>query len=143
MLGRKHGAHKSPEYKAHAAILQRCYNPKTNGWRNYGARGIKVCERWRNSFVDFLADMGPRPSPKHSIGRIDNDGDYGPTNCRWETHAEQTRNKRPTVWKRIVMQLVADKTDELERMIAEGKTEEEIAHWIARAYLPVTPEPRP
>ena len=75
----------------------RCDNPNATGYANYGGRGIKVCDRWRTSFAAFLADMGPKPSPKHSIDRIDNDRGYERGNCRWATPKEQRRNSRTFV----------------------------------------------
>lgn len=81
-------------YGSWAAMHRRCIYPCHEQFRNYGGRGIKVCSRWQ-SFDAFLADMGPRPSPKHSIDRIDNDGNYEPNNCRWALPAEQSLNKRP------------------------------------------------
>lgn len=71
----------------------RCLNKANPGFRNYGGRGIKVCKRWDN-FKNFYKDMGKRPSPKHSIDRINNDGHYEPSNCRWATQTQQARNKR-------------------------------------------------
>lgn len=89
----KHGKHGRPEYYIWRTMKQRCHNPKYQGYEYYGARGIKVCERWRNSFGAFYQDMGPRPTQKHSIDRINNDGDYTPDNCRWATVRQQERNK--------------------------------------------------
>ena len=83
-----------PERHAWQAMNRRCYNPKCPDYQDYGARGITVCERWRDSFENFLADMGPRPSSKHSIDRIDVNGNYEPSNCRWATLKEQLRNQR-------------------------------------------------
>lgn len=86
------------EYTTWVSILGRCYNDKCKDYRNYGARGILMCERWRNSFESFLGDMGRRPSAKHSIDRFpDTNGNYEPSNCRWATATEQARNKRSTL----------------------------------------------
>lgn len=89
-----HGMTRTPEHKAWLAMKYRCSNPNADEWDNYGGRGIVVCERWKNSFLAFYEDMGPRPSPKHSIDRKNNNLGYNPENCIWATDREQTRNKR-------------------------------------------------
>lgn len=96
-----HGDSGSPEYACWAGMIQRCENPNVENWPRYGGRGIMVCERWRISYAAFLADMGRKPSPDHSIERIENDGDYEPNNCKWATSEEQRLNQRPRSTKPI------------------------------------------
>ena len=83
----------TPEYETWKSMLSRGLGKDNAGRHNYADRGIIVCERWL-TFKNFLADMGPKPSSKHSLDRIDNDGNYEPGNCRWATKKEQDRNKR-------------------------------------------------
>ena len=84
----------TPEYRIWNDMKKRCYSPSSTAFHNYGARGITVCDRWRENFDHFLTDMGPKPSPKHSIDRINNDGHYEPGNCRWTTPDVQANNNR-------------------------------------------------
>ena len=93
-LRRSHGDWKSREYAIWAGMIQRCENPKDKNYASYGGRGIAVCPEWRQSYARFLADVGPRPGTDYSIDRINNNGDYDPTNVRWATRSEQQRNKR-------------------------------------------------
>lgn len=88
-----HGMSKTSEYMAWAHMKNRCYNLKDKKFKDYGGRGITVCNRWLK-FENFFADMGKRPSSGHSIDRIENSGNYEPGNCRWATAAEQSRNTR-------------------------------------------------
>jgi hypothetical protein len=94
----KHGDTKSAEFKTWVNMHTRCYNGNRKQWKDYGGRGIKIDPRWHKSnahgYENFLADMGRKPSQTHSIDRIDNDGDYSPTNCRWTTQAVQCRGKK-------------------------------------------------
>src|SRR5216684_477049 len=93
----RHGLHDRPEYGAWHQMKSRCETPSNKAFKNYGARGITLCERWHD-FAAFFADMGPRPTPEHSIERVNNNGPYSPDNCKWGTKLEQGRNKRTTVF---------------------------------------------
>lgn len=84
----------TPEYVAWLSMKARCYIPTAGGYAYYGARGIRVCDRWRDNFENFLEDMGPRPDAKHGLGRLDPNGDYTPENCRWMTRSEQNAKRR-------------------------------------------------
>lgn len=92
----KHGLWWSAEYRTWTRINARCNNPNMPNYHQYGGRGIKVCERWR-SFINFFNDMGPRPSPAHTIDRINGELGYCPENCRWATWTEQNNNLRNNV----------------------------------------------
>ena len=96
-MSKTHGKSKWPEHRIWRAMKERCYYEKHIVYKYYGGRGIEVCQRWRHSFENFLEDMGPRPSSKHSIDRMDCDGDYSPGNCRWATVDEQRKNKRNAI----------------------------------------------
>lgn len=89
-----HRMSNSDEYKIWAGIKKRCYNKKQREFHLWGGRGIKMCAEWKNDFVSFYKDMGPRPSKSHSIDRIDNNGNYCKSNCRWATDIEQGSNTR-------------------------------------------------
>ena len=90
----KHGKRNSAEYNTWRSIKKRCYKLNNASYKDYGGRGITMCDRWFDSFENFFADIGPRPSPKHSIDRIDVNGNYEPSNCRWATVLQQVTNKR-------------------------------------------------
>lgn len=99
-LGVKHGYARhgmgvgNNVYRVYAGMIQRCHNPKTPAYKNYGARGVQVAEPWRKSFEAFLADVGERPSRAHSLDRVNPFGNYEPGNVRWATNKEQMNNRR-------------------------------------------------
>ena len=150
--GHKHGHNTnnvfSPEYSSWHQMKQRCLNPNDKRYHDYGGRGIKVCERWLD-FNNFFEDMGEKPTSKHSIDRIDVDGNYEPTNCKWSDDYEQQRNIRVHKNNKLgvkgvhfdkqrnkyTAQLYANgkrrymkRFDTLEEAI-EGRKQAEIKHW--------------
>jgi hypothetical protein len=94
-----HGLSGHPLYGTWLHMVHRCTRPDLPQWADYGGRGIRICDRWlgEDGVANFIADMGPKPTPQHSLDRIDNDGNYEPANCAWTTKAEQSRNTRARV----------------------------------------------
>lgn len=90
----KHGKTGTTEYRSWMHMKERCYNPNTHQFKYWGGRGIKVCDRWLESFQNFIDDMGHKPSKTHSLDRIDFNGNYEPSNCRWATPNQQSQNRR-------------------------------------------------
>lgn len=89
-----HGLTYTPEYSVWESMKKRCLNSNNHAYQRYGGRGISICERWLESVVNFVDDMGNRPSDKHQLDRIDNNGDYTPENCRWVLPIVNSKNKR-------------------------------------------------
>ena len=108
------------EYRSWGQMIQRCTNPNNPVYKHYGGRGIKVCERWRNSYNSFLEDMGRRPTPTHTLDRIKNDLDYCPENYKWSTRKEQSFNRRNTI-------LTKEKVLEIRTLHNEGMSQASIA----------------
>lgn len=127
---RTHGMTRTPEHRTWSGMLQRCRDKNCKDYARYGAKGISVCERWADSFSAFLEDMGQKPSPEHSIDRIDPFGNYEPGNCRWATASEQQRNKRG--FKRAVIDGVSRSVAEWTRVL--GMSEQTVRGRIQRGW---------
>jgi hypothetical protein len=126
---KKHGRSFTPIYNSWRDMRQRCEKPYRREYPRYGGRGIKVCERWK-SFDNFLADMGEIPGKGYTLERIDNDGDYEPSNCKWGTRLEQSRNRR------IVF--TAEQDAKIREGAAAGLTFKQIAAIVGRSKGSVT-----
>ena len=90
----RHGAYHIQGFSSYRCMIRRCYNPNDIGYKDYGKRGIRVCRRWLIDPNNFLLDMGPKPTPAHTIDRKNNNKNYTSKNCKWSTRAEQNRNQR-------------------------------------------------
>lgn len=89
------------EFYAWSGMKRRCYEIQNRFYHRYGARGITVCDQWKSNFIQFLADVGPAPTAKHCLDRIDNDGNYEPSNVKWSTQKEQANNRSGIHLKKI------------------------------------------
>ena len=120
-------------------MIQRCTNPNAPNWYLYGGRGITVCQRWRDSYTDFLADVGPRPGVDLSLDRIDNDGNYEPGNVRWATRSEQQRNKRTAYSADVAARIAVERSQGLSfKAIARGLNADHVPTPRGRSWYGVT-----
>lgn len=119
----RHGLCFTSEYRAWIDIKTRCYKKNCKAFKYYGGRGIQVCESWLNSFDNFIKDMGSKPSPELSLDRIDNDGNYEPSNCRWATRKEQIFNRRTETKEKVKLLCIKCGTEYFVRhgLIGESK----------------------
>ena len=139
------------EYRTWQNMLGRCYSPTDISFRNYGARGIVVCDRWRESFEAFLSDMGPRPDGRYSIERVDVNGNYEPENCKWIPLREQHRNRRDSVYvefwgQKVLLRELADEIGMSYSAIASRlkigwSVEKAVSEPIRKHKQRVNPEP--
>jgi hypothetical protein len=121
------------ELHIYELMLLRCYDVSNPGYKYYGKLGVEVCARWRECFENFLADVGPRPSPEHSIDRYpDPSGNYEPTNCRWATRIEQGRNKRKTMF----VEIDGKRVTVAELIVASGLNKRMVYKRIRRGWSP-------
>lgn len=130
---RKHGMSGTSEHTAWTHMKYRCNTQTAACYPGYGGRGIKICRRWlgKNGFQNFYADLGPKPSPKHSLDRIDNDGNYEPSNCRWALPPVQAQNTRHTA-------LTMEKAREIRRLYATGEFSQAVVgkrYSVSRALI--------
>lgn len=124
MANRTHGMTLTSEYMAWQSMLKRCYKTYNTDYRNYGGRGITVCDRWRNSFEDFYADMGTKPSAELTLERIDVNGNYELSNCCWASRSAQMFNRRT---KAFNAKLTAMQVEEIRHRYIKGETQRGLA----------------
>lgn len=130
----------TPEYRAWVRMKGRCLTPTNNKFKHYGARGITVCQEWVGSYEAFLAYVGRRPTAEHSLGRIDNDRGYEPGNVRWETHAQQARNRRNVVFLEFNQRRLCIADWSIETGIGESTIRKRIAKgWTVERILTQPP----
>src|SRR5258706_5225704 len=132
----QHGMTDTPEHHIWRQMIQRCTNPNNKNFKYYGGRGIAVCDRWR-AFSAFYADMGPKPSPSHTVERKDANGNYEPNNCVWATRAEQNLNTRAARYWIVNGEQYSSISSAAE---ANGVSETQIYNWC-RGYRKYPPRP--
>lgn len=138
-----HDLSHTPEYQIYRGMMSRCYSETSDASFHYQERGITVCERWRNSVEAFCSDMGPRPTPKHTLERINNDGNYEPGNCKWATYTEQALNRRAPRRTGIHLLTAHGKTQNISRWCEELGISSTLLHMRIRRGWPLERVLRP